>query len=120
MPNIVLPLVKPEKDTGAFVCPAKGCGTRFETHPKFVEHFATAHAPDVGVRHRGPQVTPAPPPKAASVSEIICPVCNVRIPGSDYPEHGRRHSADAPAVPLSAGPRTSAGLTAELLKTEVK
>jgi hypothetical protein len=90
MPSINLPLVKFERDAGGFICPK--CKTKFATHPEFVHHFSTKHAPSVGVRHRGPQVTPAPPPKSAGGDQVTCPICQRKILGSDYAEHGKVHS----------------------------
>jgi len=88
MPNITLPLVKPETDTGLFCCPR--CKAQFATHPEFVTHFAAEHAPDIGVRHRGPQ--PAPPPKAAGGDQVTCPICQRKFLGSDYAEHAKLHA----------------------------
>jgi hypothetical protein len=48
MPPISLPVVKFDRDAGGFVCPR--CKARLATHPEFVSHFATEHAPDVGAR----------------------------------------------------------------------
>jgi hypothetical protein len=90
MPPIQLPLVKFDKDAGGFVCPK--CKRRFAMHPEFVTHFSTAHAPDVGVLERGPQATPAPPPRSTGGGQVTCPVCQQKVLGSDYPAHGARHA----------------------------
>jgi hypothetical protein len=52
MPNINLPIVKPQAD-GQFVCPK--CSQHYATHPAFVEHYAAAHVPAMQPPRRGPQ-----------------------------------------------------------------
>jgi hypothetical protein len=119
MPSVVLPLVRPEIGTNIFTCPR--CGEKCKTHILFVEHWTAAHAPDIGVRQRGPSEITLPPPKAVGGDTVSCPVCNVRFPGADYPKHAASHTQAAPVTPLSAGLHTGAGLTTGLLfKTEVK
>jgi hypothetical protein len=90
MPNITLPLVKPEPGTGGFTCPK--CKAKCATHIEFVQHFAAAHAAIKGARRREPRITPAPPPKAVGGDQVTCPICQRKVPGSDYAEHAKTHA----------------------------
>jgi uncharacterized protein YbaR (Trm112 family) len=90
MPSIVLPLVKPEIGTNIFTCPQ--CRTRCDTHRAFVEHFSAAHVAEMTPPQRGPIFTPTLSPQPVGGAEVACPVCNKRLPGSDYEQHSKIHA----------------------------
>jgi hypothetical protein len=90
MPTINLPLVKFERDAGGFICPR--CKAKFPTHPEFVTHFSTEHAPNIGVRRHDPVFTPALTPQAVGGQQVTCPICQRRFLGSDYAAHAVLHA----------------------------
>jgi len=90
MPNVTVPVVKFDTNAEGFICPK--CKARFAVHSEFVTHFSTEHAPDIGVRRHGPVFTAAATPQAAGGEQVTCPVCNRRLPGSDYEQHSKIHA----------------------------